>query len=144
MFALLGTIISAITRWGCFASGCCFGKPTDVPWAVTFTNQIAHKLHPELPSVPIHPTQIYLSLNGIIMFIILSFLYKRRSYYGQIFFTYLLLYGISRFFIEYYRYDYRGVTFGGFLSTSQLIAIITVLLSIITLFYLARKNKQVN
>ena len=45
----------AIGRLGCFAAGCCFGKPTNVPWGVTFT-------HPESLAplgLPLHPTQIY-------------------------------------------------------------------------------------
>lgn len=142
MFSPLGMLSMAIARWGCFASGCCFGRPTDVPWAVTFTNQIAHRIHPDLPNVPIHPTQIYLSFNALIIFMILNILYRRKKFHGQIFFSSLLFYGIGRFLIEYYRFDYRGVMLGGSFSTSQLIAMITVSLSIVTLFSLARKKSK--
>ncbi len=132
----------AIDRWGCLASGCCFGKPTDLPWAITFNNPIAHKIHADLPYVPIHPTQIYLSINSLIIFIILNIIYKKKKFHGQIFFSYLLLYGIGRFFIEYYRFDFRGVMLGGYLSTSQLVATISSFLGILALIYFSHKARK--
>ena len=48
-----------IGRLGCFFAGCCYGRPTDVPWAVTFTNRYAaHNVGTPL-NVPLHPTQLY-------------------------------------------------------------------------------------
>ena len=132
----------SISRLGCFASGCCFGKPTDVPWAVTFNNPIAHAMHPDLPYVSLHPTQLYLSLADLIIFFILTIFYTRKKIHGQIFFSYLLLYGIGRFIIEFYRFDYRGVLLAGFLSTSQFIAIATSLLCLFVLFYLSYREKK--
>jgi phosphatidylglycerol:prolipoprotein diacylglycerol transferase len=132
----------AIDRWGCFASGCCFGKPTTVAWGVKFTNETAFKLHADLPSVPVHPTQIYLSLNSLIIFIILTFMYRQKKFHGQILFSYLILYAIGRFFIEYYRFDFRGIMLGGYLSTSQLIALASLILSLVGLVYFSHKAKK--
>ena len=56
----------AIGRWGCFAAGCCYGKPTDGPLAVTFTDPFAHDAVGTPLGVPLHPTQIYLSLNALL------------------------------------------------------------------------------
>jgi len=132
----------SISRLGCFASGCCFGRPTNVAWAVTFSDPIAHRMHPDLPYVPLHPVQLYLSVADLINFAILTLFFARKKFHGQIFFLYLLIYGIGRFFIEYYRFDYRGVLLGGYLSTSQFIAISTSILSLIAVIYLSYRAKK--
>src|SRR5262249_55609943 len=41
VFAPAVALGHVIGRFGCFFAGCCFGKPTNVPWAVTFTSQFA-------------------------------------------------------------------------------------------------------
>src|ERR1044071_4546755 len=48
-----------VGRLGCLMAGCCYGKPTTVPWAITFTNPVA-SLNVGTPlQVPLHPTQLY-------------------------------------------------------------------------------------
>lgn len=114
----------AIGRLGCFAAGCCWGKPTEVPWAVTFTNEYSA----EVVGVPlheaIHPTQLYESaLSGLIL-VFLLWLWKRRKFHGQIFASYLLLYPAARFGLEFIRNDPRGsFHFQQTLSTPQLMSI---------------------
>lgn len=86
-------------RLGCFMAGCCFGRPTDLPWAVTFT-------HPETLCplrVPIHPAQLYESFLDFGVFLVLLWLRKRKRFNGQILFTYFCLAGIVRFFVEFFR-----------------------------------------
>ena len=61
----------AIGRWGCFFAGCCYGVKTDVPWAITFTDP--NSLAPL--GIPLHPTQIYLSINALVIFLILVWLF---------------------------------------------------------------------
>lgn len=126
----------AIGRWGCFFAGCCYGRETDVPWAITFTNESS--LAPL--GVALHPTQIYLSLNALVIFGILMWLSKRKSFDGQIIWAYGILYSIGRFIIEFYRDDDRGVV--GMFSTSQIIGIIVFAVSIIMLFLLRRSNTE--
>lgn len=124
ILALTACVAEGVGRWGCFFSGCCFGTPTDFPWAVTFP-EIARRLHPGLPSVPIHPTQVYMSLNSLVILGILLLLYRRKRFHGRIISVYVLLYAITRFFIELVRGDAdRGFLFGGRLSTSQFLAIL--------------------
>ena len=118
----------AIGRWGCFASGCCYGIPTTLPWGVTFTQERAH----EYTGVPLdevlHPTQLYLSLANLALFPILLMVATRKKFKGQVFLLYLILYSILRGWIESYRGDPRGEIAG--LSTSQAISIVTGLSAI--------------
>src|SRR5262244_3862576 len=132
----------AIGRWGCFAAGCCYGKTTDGPLHVTFTDPFAHDAVGTPLNTPLHPTQIYLSINAFLVFLILQWAYKRRTFDGEVFWLYVLLYSITRGIIEIFRGDLvRGfVPYIG-LSTSQFIGILTALASIGMLFYLSRRSQ---
>jgi phosphatidylglycerol:prolipoprotein diacylglycerol transferase len=92
----------AVTRIGCFLNGCCFGKPSGLPWAITFPR--ATQAFFGMPNRPLHPTQIYESLLDMAIFIFLVVIYKRLKYHGEIFFLFLALYGLARFFVEFYRF----------------------------------------
>lgn len=132
----------AIGRWGCFAAGCCYGKPSDGPFHVTFTDPFAHDAVGTPLDVPLHPTQIYLSLNSFLVFLILQWAYRRRSFDGEIFWLYVLLYSITRGIIEIWRGDLvRGFVIPGVLSTSQFIGVLTAIASLGMLFYLSRRSR---
>lgn len=122
-----------IGRWGCFFAGCCYGKPTNLPWAITFTNP--DSLAPLF--VPLHPTQIYHSLAGFLTFVVLMLSKKHLKRPGQLFGFFLILYAIFRFSLEFFRGDYRGEFF--FLSLTQLIALLVFLLG---LFLFLRKKRS--
>ena len=125
-------------RFGCFAAGCCYGKPIDAahPFAVIFNH--AQTIAPR--GMPIHPTQLYDSLNAFILFLVLSWLYKRKTFDGQVILTYGMLYAIGRSIVEVYRGDkVRGFLIENVLSTSQFISIIIFVISA-ALFYRFRKN----
>ena len=114
----------AIGRLGCFAAGCCYGKHTDLPWGVTFTNPMAAEWVGTPLGVPLHPTQIYEFLVELANFFFLWWLLKRKKFDGQIIGAYLFLYGFARFFLEFLRGDPdRGSLFGGAISVVQLISI---------------------
>jgi phosphatidylglycerol---prolipoprotein diacylglyceryl transferase len=122
--AIAGAVVEGIGRWGCFFSGCCWGTPTDLPWAVTFP-EIARRLHQDLPAVPLHPTQIYMSINAWAIFGVLALLYRRKRFHGQIVTVYVGLYSVTRFFMEFVRGDAeRGFVLGGLLSTSQFASVL--------------------
>ncbi|MBF0545777.1 MAG: prolipoprotein diacylglyceryl transferase [Candidatus Riflebacteria bacterium] len=118
----------AIARLGCFFNGCCFGKPCDYPWGMYFPRFTLHK---------VHPTQLYESICGILIFIILQIFRKKRTHFGQIFTVCLMLYSFFRFNIEFFRGD--NPTFFGPLTLSQFLGIIIFCLGIYTLSQL-RKN----
>jgi len=124
----------AIGRWGCFFAGCCYGVKTDVPWAIIFTDP--NSLAPR--GIPLHPTQIYLSLNALVIFSILLWLRKRKTFDGQIIWTYGILYSIGRFIIEYFRGDDRGYAVDSLLSTSQFIGLFILGVSIFMLIVMRR------
>ncbi|OGH59619.1 MAG: prolipoprotein diacylglyceryl transferase [Candidatus Lindowbacteria bacterium RIFCSPLOWO2_12_FULL_62_27] len=107
-----------VGRIGCFLAGDDYGKPSDVPWAVTFTDP--DTLAP--PGVPLHPAQLYLSANALAIFLILNFLLPRRMFKGQVLSLFLMLYPAGRFLLEFFRGDPRGA-WGPF-STSQWISLL--------------------
>jgi phosphatidylglycerol:prolipoprotein diacylglycerol transferase len=129
----------AVGRLGCLMAGCCFGKPASVPWAITFRNPAALAQGTPL-GVPVHPTQLYEAGAEALILVALLVLERRgRGFPGRTFWTYMLLYGVSRFIIEFYRGDSRGVVLG-MLSTSQFVSVILVPLSIVMLFLLGRST----
>lgn len=134
----------AFGRQGCFSAGCCWGKPTDLPWGVHFT-QAGH----EYTGVPIytadgldlhlHPTQQYESILMFGVFALLFFLHRKKKFDGQILILYGIIYSIIRFSIEFVRDDPRGDLFGFTtatgLSTSQGVSLIVAVGSIIFLIW---------
>jgi phosphatidylglycerol:prolipoprotein diacylglycerol transferase len=128
-----------VGRMGCLLAGCCFGKPATVPWAITFTDPVAMANSGTPLGVPLHPTQLYdagaelLILSGL-----LAFERRGRPFPGRTFWSYLLLYGVSRFVVELYRGDSRGMVFEA-LSTSQFVSALLVPLSIVMLILLGRR-----
>lgn len=118
----------AIGRVGCFAAGCCYGKPTSLPWGVTFTNPLAQAISGTPLGVPLHPTELYETIVELINFFILYWLIRHKKFEGQIIGSYLFLYGVARYFLEFLRDDpERGSVFGGMMTGTQLISIILVL-----------------
>ena len=115
-------------RFGCFAAGCCYGKPTNHFWGVTFTDQLANVLSGTPLNVRIQPTQLIEAAAEFFNFLLLTWLLKRKKFDGQIFGSFMILYGTERYFIEFLRGDPgRGEVFGGLMSGTQLVAILLVL-----------------
>jgi phosphatidylglycerol:prolipoprotein diacylglycerol transferase len=132
----------AIGRWGCFAAGCCYGKPTDGPLGVRFTDPFAHDAVGTPLGVPLHPTQIYLSVNAFLIFLILQWAYRRRTFDGEVFWLYVLLYAITRGLIENLRGDsVRGFLIPGVLSTSQFIGLVAAAAAVGMLVFLSRRRR---
>jgi phosphatidylglycerol:prolipoprotein diacylglycerol transferase len=128
-----------IGRLGCLFAGCCFGKPTSVPWAITFHNKYAEQNVGTPLEVPLHPTQLYeAGAELLILAVLLVTERKGRPFPGRTFWGYMLFYGISRFIIEFYRGDSRGAV--GMFSTSQFVSLLIIPLSIVMLVYLRRRS----
>lgn len=128
----------SIGRLGCFAAGCCWGRPTTSWVGVEFTEQ-AHRLVDVPTGVLLHPTQIYESIMALLIFAYLMWLRRRRAYPGQVVLIYILLYATARFFIEFYRGDWRGWV--GPLSTSQFIALVLAV-GALALLFIRRKQGE--
>ena len=124
---------------GCFFAGCCFGKPTDVPWAITFTDPFANANVGTPLNVPLHPTQLYeAGAEALILLVLLATENRGRRFPGRTFWLYMLLYAISRYIIEIYRGDPRGSV--GMFSTSQFISLLLAPLALAMLLYLRRRT----
>jgi phosphatidylglycerol:prolipoprotein diacylglycerol transferase len=114
----------AVGRVGCFAAGCCWGKPTHAFWGVTFTNPLANAIVGTPLGVPLEPTQLFESAVELANFFLLTWLFRRKKFDGQVIGAYMFLYGFARFFLEFLRGDPgRGQVFGGLMTGTQLIAI---------------------
>jgi phosphatidylglycerol:prolipoprotein diacylglycerol transferase len=123
----------AFGRIGCTMAGCCFGRPTDLPWAVAFTNPASlAPLH-----VPLHPTQIYESLSGFAIFGVLYITRDRFRTPGTRFWTMLILYGVARFLLEFLRDDPRG--FLGSFSESQIVSVALFAYAVVSLLAVRAK-----
>ena len=131
----------AIGRIGCFMAGCCYGRPTDMPWGVVFTD--TRSLIPEdMLNMPLHPTQLYSSLSGFIIFIILMILNTKKRFEGQVLLWFLILHSTGRLLIERFRGDDRGLILGGAWTVTQFLTIIILIGSIIMLFILKSRRKK--
>jgi len=120
-----------IGRLGCFMEGCCYGRPTLLPWGVSFTSP-ACSVAPELRGVPLHPTQLYEAAGeALAAWLLIGWLLPRiragKFRYGTAFFGYLLYYSVMRFLIEFLRGDDRGAFLWPILSPSQWTSLFAVL-----------------
>jgi phosphatidylglycerol---prolipoprotein diacylglyceryl transferase len=118
-----------IGRLGCFAAGCCYGKPTSLPWGVTFTSSAAARLSGTPLHVALHPTQLYESGAEFLNFLILIWLGGRRRFSGQLIGAYFILYGIERGAIEFFRGDPgRTMMFHDSVSLMQFVSVGLILI----------------
>ena len=130
----------AIGRVGCLFAGCCFGRPTTLPWGIVFSDPFAASYVGTPLGVHLHPTQLYeAGAELAILALLLAVERRGRPFAGRTFWFYTLLYGVSRFVIEYFRGDERGMLLG--LSTSQFISVVLVPLSVYMLLRLARRSQ---
>jgi phosphatidylglycerol---prolipoprotein diacylglyceryl transferase len=117
----------AFGRVGCFAAGCCYGRETHVPWAVTFHNPLANEIVGTPLNVSLHPTQLYEMVVELANCLFLVWLIRRKKFEGEIIGTYMIVYGVARYFIEFFRGDPGRGEFLGFMSGTQAIAILLVI-----------------
>jgi phosphatidylglycerol:prolipoprotein diacylglycerol transferase len=125
-------------RLGCFFAGCCHGIVCDLPWAVTFR-------HPDSLAplnTPLHPTQLYHALGNLFIFGVIWYFRPLKKFDGQLFWVYVLLYGVIRSFLEIFRGDFRGSMFWGALSISQIIGGIMAVVAVIMIVMLNREARR--
>ncbi len=128
-----------VGRLGCVLAGCCYGRPTDLPWGITFSDIFASTNVGTPLHVALHPTQLYdAGAEAIILALLLATERRGRPFAGRTFWLYMLLYATTRFGIEFLRGDPRGMMAG--FATSQIIAMVLAPLSILMLVILARRR----
>lgn len=126
----LGTMFGRI---GCFLNGCCYGRPTTLPWGMKFPPDSFAGL--EFGDLPVHPSQLYFALAGLALFAITWALRKRLTPTGVLFWTFLLLFALVRLPLDMTRaYEPSSVLmhFGTTpLTESQLTSVALVLFSLL-------------
>lgn len=142
-----------IGRWSCFLNGCCFGEVAMVPWAVAFPRgSYAFHTHVQLGlldpgascSLPVHPLQLYLSLNGLILFLIFTWLWNHKKFPpGILFWLYWATYGFTRFFLEFFRDENITESIGVF-SLPQLMTILLFICSVAAIIILVSKQRPLD
>jgi phosphatidylglycerol:prolipoprotein diacylglycerol transferase len=129
-----------IGRFGCLLAGCCYGRPTDMPWGITFTNPAAAANVGTPLGIPLHPTQLYDAGAELVILVLLLMTGRRgKPFAGRTFWLYMLLYSVSRFVVEMYRGDERGQLLG--LATSQVVSLFIAPLAILMLVRLSSRGR---
>jgi len=124
-------------RLGNFINGELFGRPTTVPWAMVF---------PEGGPVPRHPSQLYEALlEGFVLFTLLWYLRQRTFQDGMMVAFFLILYGVFRFFIEFFRLPDPQLGFVlGILSMGQMLCLAMILIGILLGIYFREHQTKIS
>jgi phosphatidylglycerol:prolipoprotein diacylglycerol transferase len=118
-------------RLGCFLNGCCYGARSDLPWAVSFPQGsaawsalVGRGFLPEnaVQTMSLHPTQIYSSINGLVLAALTAAYYRYRKGDGSVVALALIMYPLSRFGLEIIRWDETG-QLGTELTISQFVSL---------------------
>jgi phosphatidylglycerol:prolipoprotein diacylglycerol transferase len=123
------------TRIGCFLNGCCFGKPSTLPWAMNFPDECVAGASP-VGGLALHPTQLYESIFGLALFFFLNNRLKKPGRLGSVFAQFLIFYGGFRFGIDFIRYYENSANFW----INQIIAIGLIVVGAFILFRPARQQ----
>jgi phosphatidylglycerol:prolipoprotein diacylglycerol transferase len=133
-------IAHAFGRIGCLGAGCCYGRPTDLPWGIKLNSELVDI---GMRGVPLHPTQIYESLSLLILFFGLMVIGKTKRFAGQVGLTYFMIYPVIRSIIEIFRGDtIRGFLIEDLLSTSQFISILVFVAAAVVLSYRLKNSGE--
>ena len=115
-----------IARVGCFLNGCCGGKPSGLPWAVTFPGD----------SISVHPTQLYELILDLAAFAFLFYMRKRMRKDWNLFLLSLAAYGIIRFTVEFFRFHYDT-------SAGLFFQVVSLVLAALALGFFFYRNRGV-
>ncbi len=131
----------AIGRLGCFAAGCCYGKPVPLGsfWGVMFPDN-PDSVAPH--EAAIYPTQLFEAAGLFILFLILFLFRKKKKFEGEVFLVYLILYPLLRIIMEMFRGDaIRGFVVEGLFSTSQFISVLWMVTAFLLWATISQKRK---
>lgn len=130
-------------RVGCYLNGCCYGRPTDLPWGVVFPADSFAGL--EFGTAPVHPSQIYFSLAGLLLFALAWFLRTRIRTPGVLFWLFIALFGLTRIPLDMtraYEAEAQVATVGAWVLTeSQLVSCTLVLFAALMIVRLRRASR---
>ena len=125
-----------LTRVGCFLSGCCFGRPTDCPLGVAFP--VDSPAGHVFPGSAVHPTQLYSSLYGLVIFVALILMERKWSFRGSTFSLFCILYGTARFAVDFFRFYEQSAMLAGSMTVNQVMSMAMVLFGVVMLAILPK------
>ena len=129
-----------LSRIGCFLNGCCYGTPTDSLLGMVFPEDSPAGW--AFPQAHIHPTQLYASAFGLVLFFLLRWINRHRRFSGPAFAMFFMLQAVLRFFLEFVRHYEPEMILGGAggtLTYNQLIAIAFLIFGA-TIYFMRRKR----
>jgi phosphatidylglycerol:prolipoprotein diacylglycerol transferase len=130
-------------RLGCFLAGCCYGRPTTLPWGVVFRDERS-MVPRELLGVPLHPTQLYESFAILaicaVMWRILRATEEGKLKPGLVVATHFAGYGVLRFLTEFVRAD--GLPLAGWFTQEQAYALALISASGAVLYWRSRCSRS--
>jgi phosphatidylglycerol:prolipoprotein diacylglycerol transferase len=128
------------TRIGCFLSGCCFGNPTGSFLGIVFPPHSPAGYY--CPGVPVHPTQLYDSLYGLVVAAALVLVERKSPFTGFTFGILCVLYGAGRYAIDFLRYYESSARLGRFMTVSQLMSLCLIAVGVIILAALSIRARR--
>lgn len=128
-------VAQVVGRIACTINGCCYGKPTSLPWAFVYT-------HPgsEAPlNVAVHPTQAYEMLLNLVLFAVIFWILRGRlKPAGSLMVAYLTLYSMGTFGIRFLRGDTQS-----FLGSLQEAQVVSLIIAVGATFFFVTKTRWV-
>lgn len=125
-----------IGQFACLFNGDSYGKPTDLPWAIVYTDP--RSLAPL--NIPLHPIEIYEMVAYFLVFLIVWKTRKKYRADGFAFFTYLSAYGVARFFVEFFRG--RPAVFAWGIPAAQVFSEVLIFASLIGFLLLGKSQRE--
>ena len=133
-----------IGRLGCFMNGCCYGVPTTLPWGIKFPPESYSSA--VFPGETLHPSQLYMSGAGFLLFFVLLALDRKRRFDGWLFWSYIAMDAALRFLIDFTRYYDETAVLGRFagltFNMNQLLSVGLIAVSLIMLRVLSIRAKR--
>ncbi len=124
------------TRIGCFLNGCCFGR--ECPGFPGMVFPPASPAGSRFPGVPIHPTQLYSSIAGFVLFGLALLLERRRLKDGVLFSILLILYAMFRFLVDFVRYYENDANLWG----NQIVSLVLAAGGVVLLILFQRESRR--
>ena len=119
----------------CLLNGDSYGRPTDLPWAITYTD--SRSFAPL--NIPLHPIEIYEMAAYFLVFLLVWNIRQHDRLNGLAFFTYLAGYGTARFLVDFFRGDPAMFAWG--IQAAQVFGAAMILASVVGVFVLKKQVK---
>jgi phosphatidylglycerol:prolipoprotein diacylglycerol transferase len=123
----------AILSLGCFFAGCDYGRPTSAPWGVIFHSRWAALWNGTPLNTRLQPVQLYLCAVQVALCLLLLWWLPRRRQSGELAGAWMLLSGLTRFFLDFSLGGNRLLVFSGAWSLSQAVSFVLVVIGAVLL-----------